>query len=203
MKTKFIEKSYIVAIMMAIKEKYFHEKYVKISECNRLKEILIKELEKKKVDAIIMDDNIDEEYFIVQDNIIFLNKENNINIDDIKSRYQGFLPIEILNIIWNIDYLYKFIYSNDKNLLKQEFEPMNLDIIIEKVVNNPTLFYEKVARSLSKEEYQYLASKLFDKQICSNCTNLCCGKDHDKDNLYCSKWSNDEEIGKAKVLIKD
>ena len=76
--------------------------------------------------------------------------------------------------------------------MRNGFESKSLETIINKVLDNPSLFYKKIAHELTKEEYDFIKS---DKS-CSNCLNNC------SENTLCDNWQNDELVGKRKVLTK-
>lgn len=69
----------------------------------------------------------------------------------------------------------------------------SLEEIIDKILDNPSLFYEKVAYELSQEEYNFIKSKI-DKN-CSNCTHKC-----ENYQGTCCNWDNKELVGKIKVM---
>lgn len=76
-------------------------------------------------------------------------------------------------------------------------EEKTLEEILNKIINNPELFYRKIAQELSSEEYDYIKSKISNKN-CINCGNECLN-----DELKgCFRWSAPTLVGKCKILKK-
>lgn len=108
MKTVFMEKSYVVASILATKQRYLNQSFVTSEECNQISNILQKRYNEENLNVCIMDD-IDLGYFNIVDGVITLNKSKNIDIESIKQRYQGYIPnINILLLVWDN----KFILEN-------------------------------------------------------------------------------------------
>ena len=78
-----------------------------------------------------------------------------------------------------------------------------LDIIINKILDNPNEFYTKITDELSLSEIYKLKTLITDKS-CKNCTNITCQKKSQNSSItdYCKDWSNKEIIGKIKLLTK-
>lgn len=196
MKTIHIDMSYIVASILVTKNKYYNETHCTFKECN----IVTNELRKKLYNAVI-NNNIDDHYFKICREVIVLKQD--IDLIDIIDRFQAYLPFNILNIIWKNEYIYKILEDikiNEKNDLN--FIPNNIENIIEKIVENPNLFYEKIAGELDEKEFLFIRS-LIDNKNCSNCSNgLCKMPNFEKPIDDCVSWCNPSLIGKTKLLRK-
>lgn len=210
-KKYIVEKSYILASLICTKEKYFKERYVTLTECNQLTNSLRKRFEEIGVDVLIVDE-IDSSFFNKISDLVILNRD--IELDDIRSRYLEKLPLELISIIWDDEFIYQNVYQeriieevpqHDASL--KDFQSNNisltsLDKLIEKIVENPGLFYEKVAHELSESEYDYIM-RLITNKTCNNCKNDTCKIVVCASNIGpCSEWLNDEMIGKRRFLIK-
>lgn len=195
-----IEKSHVAATLLKTKSKYFGENFVTIDECNYLKDILIEEYKNQGLTVSIKDE-IDDYYFKIYDNVIFLNKSQKISIDDIEDRYRlGVSHFEVLLVLWNEEFIYRSIKNMNKE--KIDFIPTDLEEIIGKIINNPSVFYERVTRCLSDREYEYI-KELIDNKSCNNCKNVMCNiPTYKKPVSECVNWVNAELIGKVKVLSK-
>lgn len=121
--TIFLEKSYIIASILNVKSKYLRKDFVTIEELNYISNQFQKKLNEENFDAIILD-NIDLDYFDVSD-VIKINKSQGLSLESVINRYQGYLDLDILLLIWNketvLNYLTEFILikSIDK---QQNFE---------------------------------------------------------------------------------
>ena len=93
-------------------------------------------------------------------------------------------------------------YANDINVTK-------LDYIIEKIVDKPTRFYERICEELTVQERMFILKKLENKS-CLTCTSGTCRIESSEKVGYdvfgkpegsqCLGWYNPELIGKSKVL---
>lgn len=87
-----------------------------------------------------------------------------------------------------------------KIISHQNFE---LGTIIDKIINNPQEFYEKIANSLSPQEREHFKNLILNKN-CFNCTNGCCsvGTYEKSKEQSCAGWDNKELIGRQLVFMK-
>ena len=86
-KTIFVEKSYIVATLLNVKNNYFDECFVDFKELNYLTSCLQKYFNDNNMNVIITDE-IDQNYFSIND-VIVLNKLNDTSMQSIINQYQG------------------------------------------------------------------------------------------------------------------
>lgn len=116
------------------------------------------------------------------------------------------------------------IYSEyfESNELKKEYDLEQLAIsnkisvsdinkLIDKILQNPKEFYEKICELLTFEERNFIIKMLKDKS-CQNCQNVSCKvKNSDKISLdennqplsfNCLDWYNAEQIGRSKLSRK-
>lgn len=194
--TCFLDESVIVATILNTKNKHhFLEKYVTVKECNIISSLLMKLFVDSGLDVCISNE-IDRDSFEILDGIIIINLKKGINLNDIKNKYIGCIPsVEVMNIIWDDSLIYSYLCDIRCDNKKLSFEPSKLDEIVDRILDDPKMFYENIARELSEEEYEYLKRKVEIKS-CKNCTSFC---SNDKKRYICESWSNDELIGRAKV----
>lgn len=100
MGTCFIEKSYVVAAILHTKNKKKRENHVTIEEVNGVANVLQKEYNKKDLNVCITD-VIDEEYFKREEDIIVINKDKGLSLESIRQRYQGYIPNNVLTVLWD------------------------------------------------------------------------------------------------------
>lgn len=84
-----------------------------------------------------------------------------------------------------------------------------LDVLIDRILDKPSEFYQKISESLTPEERVFILKNLKNKS-CENCANMSCNVEHhEKIGLdesgrpqgeNCVGWINHEIIGKSKVL---
>ena len=105
--TIFIEKSYIAASILNAKSKCLRKEFTTLEELNYISNQFQKKLNEQNFNAIILD-KIDTDYFDVSD-VIKINKSKGLSLESIINRYQGYLDLDILLLIWNketiLDYL--------------------------------------------------------------------------------------------------
>lgn len=105
MNTYFMEKSYVVAAILCTKYLHMRENFVTLEECSEISDLLQKEYNKKNQNVCITRE-IDNEYFKVSDGIIIINKEKNIDLKSVETRYKGYIPnIDILLTLWNEEFI--------------------------------------------------------------------------------------------------
>lgn len=116
--TIFIEKSYIVSSILYFKREFLGNNFVTIEELNYVSSKLEQDMNNHNINAIILDE-IDNYYFDISD-IIKVNVSNGLSLENLISRYQGYLSLEILSLIWNekiiLNYLYEFKMLDDRKI---------------------------------------------------------------------------------------
>lgn len=191
--TFYLDTSFIIASIMNTKNKHYQEKFVTLKEVNITKNILRKKFNEKGLNIIIIDD-IDYRFFEYVDGIFVKNKD--VTMYDLINRYQGHCySNECFIILWNDDLIFQII-ENIK-LGDESVNSKSLEEILNKIINNPELFYCKIAKELSLEEYNYIKSKIRNKN-CVNCINECL----DDELKGCFRWNNPTLVGKCKILKK-
>lgn len=200
--TCMLEKSFVIASIMCSKNKHLGETFVTTREGNIIQNKLIKEFNKKDM-SVCITDKIDTRYFKVNDDVIVMNEDNGIDLQFIKDRYTEYISsLEIAKVLWDDIFIFNCVNEIKENNHLQ-FEPCGITEIIDKILKNPDVFYEKIAKELSKEEYKYLKEKIEDRN-CKNCKNMTCNREAYQKIMYnCDAWENDRMIGKIKILNKN
>lgn len=116
--TKFIEKSYMIASIMKINREYLHKNYVSKRQLNVLTWNMQKLFNEKNIDAIFVD-YIDGGYFEDYGDIIMLHDDYIYDFESVLERYQAYLPLEILSIIWDEELMVSNVIDNFQNILKE------------------------------------------------------------------------------------
>lgn len=193
--TCFLDKSVVVASIMYTKNKHFGQMYVSPKECLVISERLRNLLFIEGLDVVILD-TMNRDYFEIMGGAIVINSKNKHNLQDIKDTYMTDVSVaEVMNIIWNDSLIFNYLSDIKDDNKKLDFELAKLDEIVNRILDNPKLFYENIALELSREEYEYLKRKVEIKS-CKNCTSYCSGGSK---GYLCGSWSNDELIGRSKV----
>ena len=114
----FIDKSYIVSSILYFKRKFLGKNFVTIEELNYVSSKLEQDMNNHNINAIILDE-IDNYYFDISA-VIKVNVSNGLSLENLISRYQGYLSLEILSLIWNekiiLNYLYEFKMLDDRKI---------------------------------------------------------------------------------------
>lgn len=205
MKMFFIDTSFILASIMNTKQKHYLECFATFAEVNALRQAMQQEFNKRGLNACITDE-VNPDHFDVYDGVYV--KKRGLTIEGLEYWYRSHCPsIAISLVLWDDEFISQYIQGlRQPRVQKLPFEPMQLDAILNKILDNPTRFYEKIAGELSKEEYDFI-EKLIQDKSCLNCANSCCdgtivefGKTQ---NGLCSNWHNDELVGRRKILVKN
>lgn len=121
----------------------------------------------------------------------------------------GYFPVNMLGIykiIFDDDFIFENIQRTRCTDKMGSYKEKEMEDILNKVLsdplilNNPSYFFERVAKELSAEEYRHLA-RLINNRNCDNCLNDECSIRGIK-GINCGSWTNDELVGKKKILIK-
>lgn len=90
-------------------------------------------------------------------------------------------------------------------------EVTSLDILLNKILDNPSDFFEKICFALTVQERLFILRKLKNKS-CLNCTNGSCDIEYSEkigndefgnpQGSECIGWFNADVIGRCKVLRK-
>lgn len=197
-----VDKSFIIASVFYVRDKFFSKRYVTCAEVDYVKRILLDVINKSNSNIEINDD-LDYDSFTLCDRLFLLN--DGLTVSDLKDRYiyVEFLPVEVLKILWNEEFICQLLLQYDRGIKFKNFsfEPTNLGNIIDSIVSDSKDFYSKVAGRLSEVEFEYFCSLIEDKN-CSNCENKLCDKAKYSDNVVCEDWKNSVLVGKSKVLRK-
>lgn len=118
MRTIFINKSFIIASIIRIKEKYFEECFVTFKETN----IIAYELQQlcNKQVNICIEDEIDNRYINVNNGIYTLNED--ISSLELKDIYESYCPLEIASIIFSDSIIYEYILTIKKSQIETAME---------------------------------------------------------------------------------
>ena len=197
----FISKNFVIGIIMKVKKEKFFCDNVTLKEVNSFTCLFQDKFNELNLNVSIIND-MDNYYFKRIGSLLFLNGDNKILLEDVIEKCNFYCPNEeIRKVIFDDDFVYqnllKLKNNEDKNL---DFVPANLETILDKILDNPRLFYECIANELSSGEYNFIKEGIDVKRSCDNCTSFCCGGLSCEQASECSKWSNDELIGKVKVL---
>ena len=195
-----LEKNHIITALLKAKLTYLEEDYVTDKECQELSQIIMQEFMNKGYNVLIVD-KIDTKYFAIHKPLIILKK--GYYLCNLEQDLPSLDPI-FHNILGNekrvFDLIYNPIAIAERKL--KEVNGTNLEVLLEKVLKTPKHFYELIAKTLSKEEYQYLMSLLDMPHTCQNCTSKCITNLPEAEATNCPNWSNHEAVGKLKVLSK-
>lgn len=105
MNTIFINKGFIIASIIKIKEKYFEECFATFKEVN----IITRELQQlcnKQVNTCIKDE-VDNRYINIYNGIYTLSED--ISSLELKDIYESYCPLEIAPIIFSENIIYEYI----------------------------------------------------------------------------------------------
>ena len=199
----WLEKSFVIASIIGTKNNHYGESFATFEEVNTLQGLLQKKLNRYDV---LITDAVSEDYFAIYDGVYVL---KNITVKGLLDRYMGYFPVNMLGIykiIFDDDFIFENIQRTRCTDKMGSYKEKEMEDILNKVLsdplilNNPSYFFERVAKKLSAEEYRHLARLISDRS-CDNCLSDECGIRGVK-GINCGSWTNDELVGKKKILIK-
>lgn len=116
MKTFFLSKEYVLLALIESKNQIFHENFATISELNQFEYFLQRKFNNQNLDVVITSNNLSSEDFNVTGDVIMKSNTCSFNL--------YFLPIEILNILDDIDLITNFFI----NLENEKIEMLKRNI---------------------------------------------------------------------------
>lgn len=122
-KTIFIEKSYMVASIMKFNRKYLQENYISKRQLKVLIWDMQKRFNEQNINALFVDD-IDYSYFVDCGDIIMLHDDYIYDFEGVEQRFQAYLPIDILSIIWDEKLIASNVIDNFQNILKENVKSL-------------------------------------------------------------------------------
>lgn len=160
----YVDKSYIVATILNVNNKYKRKRYVTFEELNYVTNELQKKFNENNCNAIILN-SINSEYFDISEVIQAQRKGIGVAIEDIIFRFKGHLDFNILTLIWDeknilnyLDKLYKMnvmAVPGPTIIAKENFEATSEEGI-EKINSNAKDF---VNNNLSKQKVKTRKNK--------------------------------------------
>lgn len=198
-----LEQSLVIASIISTKNNHYGENFATFEEVNTLLGLLQKKLNRYDV---LITSAVNEDYFVIYDGVYIL---KNITVKELLDRYMGYFPVnmlEIYKIIFDDDFIFENIqrircYDRMDSYREKEIEDILNKVLSDSLIlNNSSYFFKRIAKELSKDEYKHL-TKLICNKSCDNCMNDECSIRGIK-GISCGSWTNDELVGKKKILIK-
>ena len=118
----YMESSFVIATLISMKNKYLNLPFVTYQELNYFKNLFQNKFIEEG-QRVLITDEIDELFFKTDD-VILLNKENDITLDSIESRYQDYCPGNLYHILWNDENIFNEYATFNKNELTAIIENM-------------------------------------------------------------------------------
>lgn len=107
----YVPKSYMLASIMKTKIKYFKDGCVTDRELNVLTNAMQKRFNESNINAIITED-INYSDFENIGLMYVINDRYTATIEDIEASYQAHLPLDILTMIWDENFILKGLTRN-------------------------------------------------------------------------------------------
>ncbi|MFQ6723821.1 MAG: hypothetical protein ACLRFE_00620 [Clostridia bacterium] len=114
----YVSKSYMLASIMKTKMKYFQDAIVTDRELNVLTNAMQKRFNEFNIKAIITED-VDNVCFEFRGDSYFISDKYGYTIEDVKDKYQAYLPLDILAMIWDEKFILKGITKNLNSMLER------------------------------------------------------------------------------------
>ena len=142
--TYIVNESCLIVALLLVKKRYFDLDYVTRDEVELFETFLVNKLKKDGI-IISVSRGIFRKYLIERNSLISIDGDSGVTLNQAKKFFQSAGPgKDIISIIWDKKFVYNNMYSN--SLENPIFSDSRLDIIIEKILDNPEEFYEKIAK---------------------------------------------------------
>lgn len=127
MKPFFLNKEYVALALIKSKDQFFHESFITIQELNQFIGFLQQEFNNQDLNIIISSNSLSEEDFNVTDEIIVKSNNCCFNLD--------LVPIKILKILYNIDFITDFWMKIEQEKLEVLENMRNTSFKLNRKVN--------------------------------------------------------------------
>lgn len=192
----YIGKGSILTGIVMTKQKRHYEPQVTEEELNFVIQAIL-ELASKMGLQINVSNNVSSQLYDFDGESY--SKKEDVTYERLLERYKGSFNFHSLPI-WDCEYIFSQLKKlKSLKINSVEYTPARIDVILEKILDRPEEFYQKVAAELSPEEYYFLESLIQSKK-CSNCSKQDCDKR--ENDVACHNWHNSELVGKAKLMKK-
>lgn len=190
---KEIEIGFVINSIMNVNYKQYGVSSASIKEVDEMKKIFQEQLRDYNIT-----DSVTCEFFDLS-NDEYRVKEN-LHFSDVNDYYKYvFLQGNgQLKLLWNEEFVYNQLLEIRQKSMSY-FTPTDLEGIINKIVQNPEKFYQKIAAELSIDEYRFIQGML-DNKNCDSCRNQYCNGVNSDDG--CTEYVNPVRVGKAKIFLK-
>mgnify|MGYP005809224667 CR=1 FL=1 len=118
-----VEEGYLLASLLKVKSKYFHEEIVGLSELRQFERELYQKSSELDIPIVCVSQYDLNDYFIYQgSNNCYAVKEG-MQLSEVLGRFEGYLPLDVLKLLYSDDLILDmFVKVERKELKMQERE---------------------------------------------------------------------------------
>ncbi len=115
-----VEEGYLLASLLKMKIKYFHEYFVTNSELRRFEQELYQKEKELDISLVCVSQDDLDDYFTYQGSHGCYVMKEGLHLSDILGRFEGYLPIDVLKLLYSDDFILDMFVKVEEEELKMQ-----------------------------------------------------------------------------------
>lgn len=115
-----LEEGYLLASLLKMKIKYFHEYFVTNSELRRFEQELYQKSNELDIPIVCVSQDDLDDYFTYQGSHGCYVMKEGLHLSDILGRFEGYLPIDVLKLLYSDDFILDMFVKVEEEELKMQ-----------------------------------------------------------------------------------
>lgn len=111
---------YLLASLLKMKIKYFHEYFVTNSELRRFEQELYQKEKELDISLVCVSQDDLDDYFTYQGSHGCYVMKEGLHLSDILGRFEGYLPIDVLKLLYSDDFILDMFVKVEEEELKMQ-----------------------------------------------------------------------------------
>ena len=113
-----VEEGYLLASLLKMKIKYFHEYFVTNSELRRFEQELYQKEKELDISLVCVSQDDLDDYFTYQGSHGCYVMKEGLHLSDILRRFEGYLPFDVLKLLYSDDFVLNLFVQVEQEELK-------------------------------------------------------------------------------------
>lgn len=115
-----LEEGYLLASLLKMKIKYFREYFVTNSELRRFEQELYQKSNELDIPIVCVSQDDLDDYFTYQGSHGCYVMKEGLHLSDILGRFEGYLPIDVLKLLYSDDFILDMFVKVEEEELKMQ-----------------------------------------------------------------------------------
>lgn len=115
-----VEEGYLLASLLKTKIKYFHEEFVTVHELRQFERELYQKSNELDIPIVCVSQYDLNNYFIYNGSNGCYTMKEGLHLSDILGRFEGYLPIDVLKLLYSDDFILDMFVKVEEEELKMQ-----------------------------------------------------------------------------------